>query len=68
MTLDRTILIARKNFHLKLAQKRGLVVNKRDIDAIDKSYTDINVQKNLERASLWRKLLFRKNAINAVEQ
>jgi hypothetical protein len=68
MTLDRTILIARKNFHLKLAQKRGLVVNKRDIDAIDKSYTDINVQKNLERASLWRKLLFRKNVINAVEQ
>lgn len=62
MTIKTNIALLRKNFHLSLAKKRGLLINAEDLPENRMFGTDDLIQKHLERVSFWRALtLFAKN-------
>lgn len=56
MTLKGNLELLRRNFHLSLAKKRGLVVSSDDLPDDKMSGADDYIQKFLERVSFWRRL------------
>lgn len=58
MTLKNNLALLRKNFHVSLAKKRGLLVDAEDLPDDKMSGTDDSIQKGLDRLSFWRRLNF----------
>lgn len=58
MTIKGNLALLRKNFHVSLAKKRGLLVHAGDLPEDKMSGADDLIQKHLERISFWRRLSF----------
>jgi hypothetical protein len=55
-SLSEEIQRLRRKFHLKLSQKRGLLIDERDLTDVATSKTDESIQGYCERLSLWRRM------------
>ena len=58
MTLKSNLALLRKNFHVSLAKKRGLLINVDDLSDEKMVGTDDFIQKGLEKVSFWRRMSF----------
>lgn len=48
----------RRNFHLKLAVKRGLIIREDDLQKFSAKTSDSRLQNRCSRLSMWRRALF----------
>lgn len=55
-TLHEEIQRLRRKFHLKLSQKRGLLIGENDLANVGVGRTDESIQGHCERLSLWRRV------------
>ncbi|MDE1152093.1 MAG: hypothetical protein PW788_06085 [Micavibrio sp.] len=56
--LKEEILKLRRNFHLKLAVKRGLIIREDDLLRFSAKTSDSRLQNRCSRLSIWRRAIF----------
>jgi hypothetical protein len=56
--LKEEIQKLRRNFHLKLAVKRGLIIREDDLHKFSPRTSDNRLQNRCSRLSMWRRAIF----------